>query len=625
MYMLTMTTDKLALCEKITFGHTSVTVLKDTMTNRAIIQCENTLRTLQYPPNGDKAPATVLNVWITDPSEQSLQQAKISAIRQIVDCWVPGVKPGLAAGSFVCMDRKRLRMIFLDTQPKMVPHHVELGGSPVRVLYSAVLDRLIVLYHKIEVLRAARQVDGRPHVPGRRALRPIISFLDSGVDPVTETDSDAMDIDGDGKFDCRFDNQALSVSTCKPEERFLGITEWLPKINIGDKPYHVLVVNTTLPRAGKPVGRLLFFAIVSEQDKGRKREEDAAKERARNRQPPKLFIKKAIDTDEPVYSVAPYSNLSLVYCCGNDLYMQSLSVTDAHGFKLQNPIKIAMRSPGRHITVKEPYIYVSSSRESLSVYRYSAGQLVYQFGDQHARGGLHHLALPSQPLILASDMAGTVVGLWQPPERRIDNAMTTVFEAVLPASITRLRRISRPVWSRAGNHELHRSNLNKQRLYDASSSSSNLEHANDGDVDGDETILGSSADGTLTQMSILSAREWRLLRFIQNMAERNPRVCPSHPGDPHKRHIEPSTARPHHMHVNGDILERILERGGAVLLDEMLDTEPDTESHTDFGSRESRRGRFEELAGGVLGVVGGKGEVVGRVVLWVRYLLRSAL
>lgn len=619
MYMLTMTTDQLALCEKITFGHTSVTVLKDTTTNRAIIQCENTLCTLQYPQNVDKAPATVLNVWITDPSEPSLQQTKISAIRQVVDCWVPGVKPGLTAGSFVCIDRHGLHTISLDTQPKIVPRRVELGGSPVRVLYSTALDKLIVLYHKIEVLRAARQIDGRPHVPGRRALRPIISFLDSGVDPVTSI------------FD---DNQALLVLKYKPEEKFLGITEWLPKIRIGDNPYeyHMLVVNTALPRAGKPVGRLLFFAIVSEQDKGRKREEDAAKEKARNSQPSKLVIKKAIDTDEPVYSVATYSNMSLVYCCGNDLYMQSLGVADPPRITLQNPIKIAMRSPARHITVKEPYIYVSSSRESLSVYRYSAGQLVYQFGDQHARGGLHHLALPSQPLILASDMAGTVVGLWQPPERRIDNAMTTVFEAVLPASITRLRRISRPVWSRAGNHELHGSNLDRQRLYGASSSS--LEHADGGDDD-DETILGSSADGTLTQMSILSAREWRLLRFIQNMAERNPLVCPFRPGDPHhKRDIEPSTARPHHMHVNGDILQRVLERGGASLLDEMLDAEPDTESRTDFGTREERRGRFEELAWGALGGVGvdggeggngGKGEVVGRVVLWVRYLLRSAL
>ena len=586
--MLTMTTDQLGLCEKIPFGHTSVTVLKDTTTNRAIIQCENTLCTLQYPQNVDKAPATVLNVWITEPSEPSLRQVNISAIRQVVDCWVPGGNAGFTAESFVCVDGNRIHTISLDTQPRMVPRRLELGGSPVRMLYSTTLDKLIVLHNKFEVLRTARQMDGRPNVPGKRALRPMISFLDSGVDPGTGLVPNAMDIDDEEKLD---DNQILPVSKYKPEEKFLGITEWLPKI--GDKPNRMLVINTTLTRAGKPVGRLLYFAITEAKD-----------------QPLKLAMKKAIDTDEPVYSVATYSNMSLVYCCGNDLCMQTLGVADPPRMRLLNPIKTAMRSPGRHITVKEPYIYVSSSRESLSVYRYGAGQIVYQFGDKYARGGLHHLQLPSQPLILASDMAGTVVGLWQPPERRIDNAMTTAFEAVLPGSITRLRRISRPLWSRA-IHELHGSNLDKQ-LHDPSS------------LECDETILGSSTDGALTQMSILSGSEWRLLRFVQNMAERNPLICPFHPGNPHKRHIEPSTARPHHMHVNGDILERVLDRGGESLLNDMLDVEPDQESHTDFGSKEDRRERFEELAKGVLKGVEG-GEVLGSVVLWLRYLLRSAL
>lgn len=631
--MLTMTTDQLILCEKITFGHTSLTVLEDTTTNRAIIQCGKTLCTLQYPANVDKAPATVLNVWTTDPNELSLQQAEVSAIRQVIDCCVPGVNPRLTAGSFVWVDRNRLHTISLNTQPNMVPHRVELGGSPVKVLYSTILDKVIVLYHKMDVLRAPRQINGRSYSPARRALRPIVSFLDSGdepvtkvKEPVTKTDPNAMDIDREEKFE---NSQALPVPNCKPEEKFLGITEWFPKIRIGDNPYHIFVFNTTFPRAGKPAGRLLFFTVVSEQDKERKREEDGAKKKARNRPPLKLLLKKAVETDEPVYSVATYSNMSLVYCVGNDLYMQSLGVEEPSRIKLQDPIKIAMRSPARYITVKEPYIYVSSSRESLSVYRYSAGHLVYHFGDQHARAGLHHLALPYMPLVLASDMAGTVVGLWQPPERRMDNAMMTVFEAVLPASITRLRRISRPVWSRAGSRKVHESKVDRQRLFgDAPSSSSSLllpSLKRDENDDGDETILGSSADGTLTQMSLLSSDEWRLLRFIQNMAERDPRVRPS--PRRHHRHIEPSTARPHHMHVDGDILEKVIELGGDVLIEELLDKEPSGEGHTDFDSSGERRGRFEELARRVMGAVGAvEGEgVVEEVVVWVRYLLRSAL
>lgn len=585
--MLTLTTDHLSLCEKLTFGHTSVTVLKDTTTNRVIVNCENALCTLEYSQKDDKARATVLNVWITNPSAPSRQQGKISAISQVVDSWSPRGSPGFTADSFVCIDGDLLHTISLDLQPKMVPRRLELDGSPFRVLYSIQLNKLIVLHNKVEVLRAARHIDGQPKVPGKRALRPMVSFLDSDVNPVTGLDPDATNIDDEQK---RNDNQGLKISESKPGEKFLGITEWFPKV--GGNEYHMLVINSMLTREHKPVGRLLFFAIV----------------KGRSNQPPSLVIKKTIDTDEPVYSVAIYPHKSLVYCCGNDLYMQSVGVAEPSRINWPTPIRLAMRSPGRHISVKEPYIYVSSSRESLSVYRYNSGRLVYQFGDQSARYGLHHLHLPSQSLVLASDMSGTVAGLWQPPERRIDNAMTTVFEAVLQGSITRLRRITRPIWSYDPHESLER----------------NVKKPVNSSTPGDETILGSSTDGTLTQMSIIPSSEWRLLRFIQNMAERHSLICPFHPGNPHRRHIEPSDARPHYMHINGDILERIVDRGGASLLNDMLDLEPDHESHTDFGSREERRERFEELVKEALKDVE-DGEVLGRVVLWLRYQLRSAL
>lgn len=586
-YKLTRAIDHISLCEKLAFGHTSVTVFKDTTTNRVIIHCENTLCTLQYPQKDGNAPATVLNVWITDPSEPSLQQGKISAISQVVDSWLLRGSPGFVAGSFVCIDGDLLHTIYLESQPHMVPRRLKLDGTPVRVLYSIHLDKLIVLHNNFQVLRAARKIDGLRNVPGKRAVRPMISFLDLDIEPVAALDPDAMDVDN---MEEPNDNRALIISECKPGEKCLGISEWFHKV--GGKEYHMLVINTTLTRAHKSVGRLLFFAIT----------------KGRRNQPPKLVIQKTIDTDEPVYTLAIYPDKSLVYCSGNDLYMQSLGLADASRMNWQAPIKFAMRSPGRHLTVKEPYIYVSSSRESVSIYRYDTGQLVYQFGDQSARNGLHHLHLPSQSLVLASDTSDTVVGLWQPPERRIDNAMTTVFEAVLPGSITRLRRIDRPIWSHDPFISLT-SNGNK------SVSSS---------IPGDEVILGSSADGTLTQMSILTSIEWRLLRFIQNMAERHRFICPFHPANPHKRHIEPSGARPHHMHINGDILERMVDRGGKSLLNEMLDVEPDHESHTDFGSKEERRERFDELAKEVLKDAK-DGEVLSRVVLWLRYQLRSAL
>ena len=564
-----------------------MTVLKDTTINRAIVHCENTLCTLEYPRKHDTAPATSLKVWITDASEPSLQQGRISAFSQVVDSWLPEGSPGFTAKSFVCIDGDQLHTISLGEQPKMVPRCLELGGSPVRVLHSTRLNELIVLHNKFEVLRAARHIDGQPKVAGKRTLRPIISFVDPDFVPITKPDPDAMDTDGGEVLN---KNEASMISECKPGEKFLGMIEWIPRIR--DKHHHMLVIHTILTRQNKPAGRLLFFAVPERQ----------------GNQSPKLVMKKSIDTDAPIYSIAVYPHQSLVYCCGNDLCLQSLGAAEPPRIRLQAPVKVAMRSPGRHISVTEPYIYVSSSRESLSIYRYQNGQLIYQFGDQSARCGLHHLHLHSKSLVLASDMSGTVVGLWQPPEPRIDNAMATVFEAVLEGSITRLRLIDRPVWS----HDPHDSVSNNGKKPVSSS------------ISGDETILGSSADGTLTQMSILSSSEWRLLRFVQNMAERHPLICPFHRGNPYKRQVEPSAAQPQYMHVNGDILDRILDRGGESLLNDMLDVEPDHDSHTDFGSKEERRQRFEELANDVLKDVEG-GEVLPRTMQWLRYQLRSAL
>lgn len=584
---LTVAIVRLSPREELAFGHTSVTVLKDATTERVLVLCDHTLCTLEYSREDDEAPATVLNVWITDSNDPPLQQGKVSAISQVANCWLQKGSPGFSAESFVCIDGDHLHTVSLNSQPNLVPRRLELGGSPVKVLYSVHLDKLIVLYNKFEVLRAAIQIDGQPKTLSKRALRPVVSFLGLDANPASWFDPDAMDIDDRENLN---DDQAFIISECKPGEKFLGITEWFPKV--GANEYHMLVINTTLTRPQKQVGRLLIFTIT----------------KGKGDQPPKLIIKKMVDTDEPVYSVAVYTDKSLVYCCGNDLCMQSLGISEPSRTSWQSSAKITMRSPGRHISVKEPYIYVSSSRESLSVYRYDAGQLVYQFGDQSARYGLHHLHLSSRSLVLASDMSDTVVGLWQPSERRIDNAMTTAFEAVLPGSITRLRRISRPIWSN-GDHKLQERNATKLGR------SSSPE---------DETILGSSADGTLTQMSIVSSTEWRLLRFIQNMAERHPLICPFQTGTPHRRHIEPSDAQPHYMHINGDILERLVDRGGESLLESMLDVEPDRESHADFGSKEERRERFEMLAKEVLKDVE-DGEVLRRVGLWLRYQLRNAL
>ena len=493
---------------------------------------------------------------MTDREDPESQNGSLSAFTQAVDSWLPDSVPGCTAGLLFCVDGDQLHTISLapTLSPGMVPRRLPIDGTPIRVIYSTYLQKLIVLYNKLSMITRGSTQSRRDHnAPHKRALLPRIVFRDPNSRANPRLGPDAMDVESDLQPNENEHNDNIMDAERKLSEKFIGITEWFPLVD--GKQYHLLVVHTILTRAEKQIGRLLFFAVSPG-----------------TAEIPKLTMKKRLEVDGPVYSVAVHPDgKSLVYCSGSKLCIQSLDSAPS-GIKWQALVRAEMRSPARHITIAGPLIYVSSTRESLTVYRYEGGKLVYQYGDQCAREGLYHIHVPEHSLLLASDMNHTVVGLYQPPERRIDNAMSTVFEAALPSSITRLKRIAKPAWSHGISREAN-----------------------------NELILGMSADGTITQFDIVT-KGFQVFKFIQNMAERNPITCPFAGIMPHKKQLEPKVDRPHRMHVNGDILERVLERGGEECIKDMLNVQPDLEMHTDFDSVEDRWARFRELAGEVVDI-----------------------
>ena len=129
-----------------------------------------------------------------------------------------------------------------------------------------------------------------------------------------------------------------------------------------------------------------------------------------------------------------------------------------------------------------------------------------------------------------------------------------------------------------------------------------------------ETLLGSSADGTFYQFSILHEATWRLLRFIQNLAVRNRLVCPFQYLNPPRKHVEPSTTRKQYMHVDGDILTRLLNLGGASLLQHMLERNPDPDNRSlDYETAAARYERFRELVHDVVGEEGSEDPLHGAI------------
>lgn len=275
---------------------------------------------------------------------------------------------------------------------------------------------------------------------------------------------------------------------------------------------------------------------------------------------------------------------SLIYCCGNELVLQTLRLPDK---KWLRPIKHALGSPSIHISVAGLFVYVTTARHSLTILKVENDELHPQFSDRVARDGMHHLNTRNPSVTLVSDKACSVIGLWQPPrespvhlvglaecriERRTESSTTTLFEAVLPKSITRLRS--------GALSSAWRTSPTTQR----------------------EIVLGSSADGTFYQLHILSETSWRLLRFVQNLALRNRLICPFQYSNPPRKHIEPSTTKKHYMHVDGDILIRMVNLGGASLLQAMLEQEPHPDNRfLDYETAAARQGRFRELVRDVVG------------------------
>jgi len=87
-------------------------------------------------------------------------------------------------------------------------------------------------------------------------------------------------------------------------------------------------------------------------------------------------------------------------------------------------------------------------------------------------------------------------------------------------------------------------------------------------------FVGSSSAGSFRQFKVIQEQEWRLLRYIQNLAEQNKSVCPFSYEDrlepptqkgPEDRYLksplDPARAwsrmRTHAMHIDGDLLRRV--------------------------------------------------------------------
>ena len=360
--------------------------------------------------------------------------------------------------------------------------------------------------------------------------------------------------------------------TGNPGEEFVGVSEWFP--NDGKGLHHMFVV---LPSQSESNGRILFFA---------------ASERG-------LDFKREFEEGAPIRALAPYGPNSLIYCCGGDLCLLTLDVRAGKSSgKILQPFKLGLGAEGLHISTNEPLVYVTTDKNGLLVFKTEENKLVPHLSGEGERIGLHHLTIPKLSLTITSQKDSTISGLWEP-------STSTGFEATLPGSITRFPQIRRPSW---------------QNLFGIERS-----------LAASEPIMGISTNGAVYQFEILDEHSRSLLRFIQNMAMRDRRVCPF--GDEflfRSRHLDPCLNRRANLHVDGDILRRLLDRDAENTLRGMLECDPVPGNRpwfeADFSRSLSRQERFEKLAraAGIVDWENGD-RLIPAVITWMRIRLQIAL
>ncbi|KAI9824417.1 MAG: hypothetical protein M1832_001952 [Thelocarpon impressellum] len=275
---------------------------------------------------------------------------------------------------------------------------------------------------------------------------------------------------------------------------------------------------------------------------------------------------------------------SLVSCSGLEIRVRRLNI---EAKRFENVSTYELRSPSTYMTVKEPFIHVTTVDDSVITLKLEGDKIFPYFSDQAARSGQSHLALPGSSIILATDKETSVVGLWNPPKRRNRYSADVMFEVELPVSMIRLRFAAvRPIWQpRAKLPGVLRYGTDRRK---------------------DQDILGNGVDGSLRQFTLISEAAWRLLRFVQNLCTRSDKVCPYGDRLNRRNHIEPRAELPRFKHVNGDILARLLEpRLGASMLRELLRAESSSrssgEAAPDFDTPVARYERFGALADDLFG------------------------
>jgi hypothetical protein len=406
--------------------------------------------------------------------------------------------------SMLLLSGSRLLFGEMQLQPGPVHRHIPVDGTPTRVLYLHHLKCLVVAV--------------------TRQNQPALMFLDpdTGEDMGKPTDKQGVPL-------------AYISGLGKAGDKIHGLAEW--EYKKGNHVWRWLLVTTGGPEGGQVI------VVSTEKDR-----------HAQDGETPKIrywmrFKRKGLN--RPVYSVLGYGDF-IIYCVGSTIVWE---VIDPVEKKLNRVGSYELGSPATSLQMvngKLLALTISQSLEVIEPPQLSGSETTSRAPllhvDAQYRHGIHMIEVAATPsndpmasIVLVSDMECGVAGLWVPWQVPNKNC-EAVFEAELPTSIRTFRRgRTRPFWEQEGR---------KPRYGRIAMT-----------ID-DAEILGVCMDGSLQQFTLLNAEIWRVLRFIQNLAQTSEEIFPfSHQRVSNMADFEPEPRqRPDLMHVDGDMLQRVYDR-----------------------------------------------------------------
>ena len=479
----------------------------------------------------------IQSIWTSDKNRPELAQGSVVACTRMPAAHLLS-SPDLAE-SLIMVSGDEFLVTTLDRRPGPVPRQIPVNGTPNRLLYAE-QQRCIVCASLRYDVRTFPSSSSHSRTKERRQIFPVIDFVPARS------------------------SQASFTYEMQSGERIYALLEWSFKLS-EDKTYSfILVGGSYFKSSGSQRGRITFLQPVNKNwtvvdvKEGRK-----------------------MTFGAPVFAMALLDELTYVACVGRNVMVYRFSVDDRKWEQLCEPFQLS--SPGLHLSTHNPFIYVSTAKDSLFtlIFRYhgddeepSRSYFRYYLLDDtvppRADTPLTHIRPIDDDLTLVSTKHGQLIGLGPPSNtsnltKSRSNEM--LFEAELPRSLTRMRQCNtKPRW-KAGPPD-------------------GVRHCN---------IVGCAADGTLMGVAVLEEHIWRRLSWLQKLCEwseeisrhsyqsplysvseqtyaRNERGLPIGLGRGGETDIVMVTSRSkfNDGHIDGDVLVRVLQKGGAEMLKKVV-------------------------------------------------------